>query len=209
MDMKPTHCILAVLFIACFSCWTLSAQEKKTSGDIPTSEKPSWFFAGPRLGATGVTQSRDSFDAVIQKIYASDRKYFPLYSQLGLAFEQRIRLGDDGSSLVFQEIGFVGGLDQNIALPSFSLFLALRFSFGLELGLGPEIGIKAPSGTIEADLSLVYLIGWLFEFNGFSIPICYSIIPTPTGGYPRMSLYTGINFPIRLSGMFDRFKPPI
>ncbi len=203
IDMKSIHPFLTVLLIALFSCGILFAQEEDASID---AEKEAWFFAGPRLGLTGVTQSRDSFDAAIQNIYPSNRKYFPLYSQLGLGFEQRIQLGDGGSSLTFQELGFVGGLDQNVALPSFSFFFTFKFAFGFELGLGPEIGIKAPNGSIEADLSLVYLMGWTFGANGFSIPIYFSIIPTPTGGYPRMSLYSGINFPIRLGGLFDKFK---
>jgi hypothetical protein len=204
--MKPSQLISAIVILFLLACWGLFAQEGNASEEAEKKEKAAWFFAGPRLGMTGVTQKRDSFDAVIQKIYPSDRKYFPLYSQLGLGFDQRIRLGDKGGSLNFQELFFVGGLDQNIALPSFSLYLTLKFASGFELGLGPEIGIKAPSGSIEVDLSLIYLMGWTFDLENLSIPIYYTIIPTPTGGYPRMSLFTGISFPIRLGGMFDRFK---
>jgi hypothetical protein len=159
-------------------------------------DKEPWFWVGPRVGLTGVIATLEDFNGFIQAMYPSERSYFLLYSQIGLGVEQRIRLGESKSHLSFQEVLLVGGLDQNIALPSFTIFMAFQSSFGLVFGLGPEIGIRGEEEKIVPTLSLFYALGWNFSFRGITIPVILTVVPTPFERKPRLSLLSGLTFGI-------------
>ena len=110
---------VCIVFFAVISISILPAEEQ---------ESPPWLWLGPRIGVTGVISKASEFDDIIQEFFPKSRKYFPLYSEIGVAVEQRIRIGDSGYRLFLQERILVGGLDQTAVLPSLSLLLGFSDS---------------------------------------------------------------------------------
>jgi len=136
----------------------------------------------------------------VQNIFPDpERSYFPLFTQFGVHLEQRIRLGTTDHHFAFQEVLLIGGLEQGIAIPSFSLIIGFRFAFGLEFGLGPNIYLSAQNEglgypSLTPSFTVVYAIGYTFSFQGIHIPIDIAIVPTPADGHIRLSFLTGFNF---------------
>jgi hypothetical protein len=190
---KRTRELLCILLAAVFAAPTLQAQENE--------EKPPWFYMGPRIGVICAISSRDDFDAIIQEMLPSERDYFPLFSQIGLNFEQRIRLEKNGY-LAFEELFLVRGLDQNIAIPAAALLISLKLPFGLKFGLGPEIYLRGLNSTPLFSPSLVYTVGWIFSFRSIEVPVLCVYDPLPYDRKMRISLLTGFDF-----GLKFKFKP--
>ncbi len=164
---------------------------------LPAAEEqsPPWLWLGPRIGVTGVISKASEFDDIIQEFFPKSRKYFPLYSEIGVAVEQRIRIGDSGYRLFLQERILVGGLDQTAVLPSLSLLLGFSTPFGLEIGLGPEFSLDSKSDGAVIAPAMVYSLGWSFRTSGGTrIPVVFSAVPIPPEGKPRLSLLTGLDF---------------
>jgi hypothetical protein len=149
---------------------------------------------GPRVGVTWVVTSPEDFDEAIQGVFPADRTYFPIFTQFGFNLEQRIRLGNTQSHFAFQEVLVLGGLDQNIILPSFSVMIGFRSRRGLEFGLGPNVSMKRSQEEPGVDLSVVYSVGWTFSFEDVFVPVDFAFIPTPSDQKPRITLLTGFNF---------------
>jgi len=150
---------------------------------------------GPRVGVTWVATSRQDFDAAIQGVFPDpDREYFPIFTQFGFNLEQRIRLGNTQSHFAFQEVLILGGLDQNIIMPSLSLMIGFRSRIGLEFGLGPNVSLKRSPEGPGVDLSVAYSLGWTFFFEDVFVPVDVAVMPTPSDGKARITLLTGFNF---------------
>lgn len=162
-----------------------------------SEERPPWIWIGPRIGLTGVAATPKHFNSVIQEIFPSDRKYFPLYTQIGLSVQQRIPLGQSDFHLTFQELISVAGFDQAMALPSISLLLGLRAPFGLEVGLGPDLSLKSKSGSAALAPAMIYAVGWIFSLGEISVPLTFTAIPIPPEGKSRFSLLTGMDFGLK------------
>jgi hypothetical protein len=161
-------------------------------------EKPPWLWLGPRIGVTGVISKRSDFDDLIQEIFPKSRKYFPVYSEIGLAVEQRIRIEGRGYHWFLQERILVGGLDQTAALPSLSLILGVSTPFGLEIGLGPDFSLESKSGGAVIAPAMVYAVGWSFFISDqIKIPVVFSAVPIPPEGKARLSLLAGLDFGLR------------
>jgi hypothetical protein len=138
-----------------------------------------------------------SFDAAVQQKYPSpDRQYIPILTQFGASMEQRIRLGDTQSHFAFEEVVVVGGIDQNIIIPSVSVLIGFRSHIGLEVGMGPNIIFREVDGQVRVATSVVYSVGWTFKFGSLYVPVNIAIVPTPDDMLPRLSVFTGFNFPI-------------
>jgi hypothetical protein len=102
--MKRMVQLLACLFL--FGAVSISI--------LPAEDQapPPWLWVGPRIGISGEISKPSDFDDRIQEFFPKSRKYFPVYSEIGLAVEQRIRIGDSGYQLFLQQRILVGGLDQ-------------------------------------------------------------------------------------------------
>ena len=170
-----------------------------------TPEKPAWLSVGPRIGATGVVTTWSRFNAEMQDMRSADRDYFPLYSQIGFNIDQRIRL-DGGVALIFRETLLLGGLDQNIPLPSATLLAGVGLPFGLELLIGPEINPDASDGDADPTPSLALAAGWVFSAWGRPLPVSVVVVPLSVDWEPRVTALVGIDFPIRFR--FEKKKPP-
>jgi hypothetical protein len=194
--MKRTVQRLAGLFLFGI-IWisALSAEQEQTS--------PPWLWVGPRIGVTGVIAKPSDFDDFIEDIFPKSRDYFPVYSEIGLAVEQRVRIEGNGYQWFFQERILVGGLDQTVALPSLSLLLGVSTPFGLEIGLGPDFSLESKSGGAVIAPAMVYAVAWTFYISdGTKIPVTFSAVPIPPEGKARLSVLAGLDFGFR----FEREK---
>ena len=118
----------------------------------------------------------------------------PGLTQFGLNVERRIQLGTTDSHFVFQEILVIGGLDQNLVMPSLNTLIGFRSHAGLEIGLGPNLSLAVVDGRPSLAVSVLYAIGWTFSFSDVHVPVNVAIVPTPRGGNPRLTVITGFNF---------------
>ena len=178
--------VVCIVFFAVISISILPAEEQ---------ESPPWLWLGPRIGVTGVISKPSDFDDVIEELFPKSRKYFPVYSEIGLAVEQRIRIEGKGYQLFLQERILVGGLDQTVALPSLSLLLGVSTPFGLEIGLGPDFSLESKSDGAVISPAMVYALAWTFFISeGVKIPVVFSAVPIPPEGKPRLSVLTGLDF---------------
>jgi len=191
--------LMVILVAALFAAAAISAEEN--------SEKQPWFYLGPRIGLIGVLSDLDEFDAIIQDMYPSDSDYFPLFSQIGLSFEQRIPITEN-SYLAFEQLLLVRGLDQNIAIPAAALLINYKTPFGLKFGLGPEIYLRGLNGDPLFSPSLVYALGWIFTFNSFELPLTCIFDPLPYDRKMRISLITGFDFGFRMKLKITKKKDP-
>jgi len=178
---------LAFLLFLVLAALPASTQE-------PEKTKRLEIVYGPRVGVTWVATSRQDFDAAIQGVFPADREYFPIFTQFGFSLEQRIRLGTTQSHFAFQEVLILGGLDQNIIMPSLSVMIGFRSRIGLEFGLGPNVSLKRSPEGPGVDLSVAYSLGWTFSFEDVFVPVDIAVIPTPSDGKARITLLTGFNF---------------
>ena len=153
------------------------------------------FVLGPRVGLTYAATKPEDFNASVQHVYPdSGRSYFPLITQFGLNLEQRIRLGSTRSHFAFQEVVLVGGIDQNVLMPSLSTLIGFRSHSGLEIGLGPNMSMTVKDGEPVLSMSVVFAAGWTFSFDGVYVPVNLAVVPTPQDGAPRITFVTGFNF---------------
>jgi hypothetical protein len=164
----------------------LPAEEEQTS--------PPWLWVGPRIGISGEISKPSDFDDRIQEFLPKSRRYFPLYSEIGMAVEQSVLLGQKGHRLFLQERFLIGGLDQTMVLPSLSLLLGFRAASGLQIGLGPDFSLESDGGDADLAPAMVYTLGWSFTLDGKKIPLVLSAVPIPPEGKPRFSLLTGLDF---------------
>ena len=150
---------------------------------------------GPRVGVTYIAVNPEEFNKSLQETYPDEsRSYFPMMTQFGVNLEQRIRLGDTDSHFAFQEVLVIGGIDQNIFLPSLSVLIGFRSRVGLEFGLGPNVTLVRSEEGLVPNLSVIYAAGWTFNFRDVFVPVNIAVVPTPTDGHPRVSFMTGFNF---------------
>jgi hypothetical protein len=179
--------IVFLVFLLVVSITILPAEGK---------ESPPWLWIGPRIGLTGVISTPADFDAIIQDYQPKSRQYFPVYSEIGLAVEQSISLGQKGHQLFVHERFLIGGLDQTMVLPSISLLLGYRAPAGLQIGIGPDFSYESSGGSAVLAPAMVYTLGWSFTVDGKRIPLVLSALPIPPEGKPRFSLLTGLDFGI-------------
>ena len=186
MKKRTPFALIVTLLLAGIAV-TTSADEVKPSSRFS-------FVIGPRVGVSYVFTNWDEYNSAIQQHFPDDRSYFPVVTQFGLNVEQRIRLGNTKSHFAFQEVLLIGGLDQNLFIPSFSTLIGFRSQKGLEIGLGPNVSMSMNDNGLSAALSVVYAVGWTFAFSDLYVPVNIAIIPTPRDGNPRITLVTGFNF---------------
>jgi hypothetical protein len=193
--MKCTvHRLFGLILLGIVLVSALPAEE------VPAGEDQAspWLWLGPRIGVTGVIAKSSEFDDFIEEIFPRSRDYFPVYSEIGLAVEQRIRIEGSGYQWFLQERILVGGLDQTVALPSLSLLVGLSTPFGLEIGLGPDFSLESKSGGTVLAPAMVYAVAWTFYISeATKIPVIFSAVPIPPEGKARLSILGGLDFGFR------------
>jgi hypothetical protein len=157
-------------------------------------ERKTRVFFGPCLGVGSVILDGDTFNSNMQRLYPSDRWYYPVYTQIGLEAGQVVPIGSSRSSFAFHEIFLLGGLDQGMPMPTLNVLFGYYSPFGLEAGLGPHFAVMAPTGAVKLDASVAYFLAYFLRFDGLTMPIRLVFVPLPSYSNPQVSLLVGFGF---------------
>jgi hypothetical protein len=185
--MKSKRALFVIVCVLALAAVDLGAQDQ---------ESPPWLWVGPRMGVTSVVTSQWRFDRQMQAINSRDVMYYPVYSQVGLNLDQRVQFCA-GSSLLFRETVLLGGLDQNVLLPSFAALAGIGWDFGLEVLIGPEVSRDASDGDPEPVWSFAVAVGWVFQVCGRPMPVSLVVVPLSADWEPRITALVGFDFPVR------------
>ena len=134
-------------------------------------------LSGPRFGFTLLP------DGVIDSLAKRSIAVGPHISQFGWQLEKQFYTQDSGVTMVSEWVGLLGGLEQDVALPSLSWLVGLRTREGAEFGIGPNI---TPAGT-----ALVLAAGVTFRTAAFNVPFNLAVVPAKSG--TRISLLSGFS----------------
>jgi hypothetical protein len=135
-------------------------------------------LSGPRMGFTSLSQG------VVDKLAEQTIEVRPLITQFGWQFEKGFYSKDSGITAVSEWVVLVGGLEQDVVLPSVSWIVGLRTKEGAEFGVGPNI---TPAGT-----AIVFAAGITFRAGALNLPVNFAVVPSKAG--TRVSLLGGFNF---------------
>lgn len=151
---------------------------------------------GPRVGATYIMTSKDTFTGDMRHIFGGSKSYFPVFTELGLSATHLIPLGDTEAQFSVEETLLLGGLDQQILLPSVKVLLGARTGFGGGLSVGPFVSTGRAADGVELRFSLAYAVSWSFTFREITIPVSFTFVPWPGYAKPRMTLTSGVDFAV-------------
>jgi hypothetical protein len=135
-------------------------------------------LSGPRFGVTSLSQG------VVDTLAERSIHVRPLISQFGWQFEKQFYSKHSGLTAVSEWVVLVGGLEQDVILPSVSWIVGFRTKEGAEFGLGPNI---TPAGT-----ALVFAAGVSFRAGALNLPLNFAVVPSKAG--TRVSMLAGFNF---------------
>jgi hypothetical protein len=170
--MQVSHALLAgVLVVA-------AATPAMSQTTIPPVAK-TVNLSGPRFGVTSLSPG------IIEKLQTERAlEVRPLISQFGWQFEKQFYSKPGGLTAVNEWVVLLGGMEQDVVLPSVSWIVGLRTSEGLEFGVGPNI---TPAGT-----AMVIAAGVTFRSGAMNVPVNFAVVPSNAG--MRVSLLAGFNF---------------
>jgi hypothetical protein len=135
-------------------------------------------LSGPRFGLTLLA------DGVVKRLAERNVQVGPHISQFGWQFEKQFYTRDSGGvTMVTEWVTLVGGLEQNVVLPSLSWIVGVRTRDGAEFGVGPNI---TPAGT-----ALVLATGMTFRTGAMNVPINVAVVPSKSG--TRVSVISGFS----------------
>jgi len=134
-------------------------------------------LSGPRFGLTLLS------DGVVDELAKRDIAVGPHISQFGWQFEKQFFTKGGPVTMVTEWVALVGGLEQNVVLPSLSWMVGVRTRDGAEFGIGPNI---TPAGT-----ALVLATGMTFRAGALNVPVNVAVVPSKVG--TRVSLLTGFS----------------
>jgi hypothetical protein len=132
--------------------------------------------AGPRFGVAYLTRGSET-------ARNENRPFSPLTSLFGWQVEHPFDLGSDMPTLMTEVVVMVGGLEQNVFLPSATWLIGLRQTNGVEFGVGPML---TGSGT-----QLAFAAGITQRFERVNIPVNVAISPARVGA--AISVTAGFN----------------
>lgn len=135
-------------------------------------------LSGPRIGFTSLSQR------VVDALAERSIEVQPLITQFGWQFEKQFYSKSGGLTAVNEWVVLVGGLEQDVVLPSLSWIVGLRTPEGAEFGVGPNI---TPVGT-----AIVFAAGVTFRSGALNLPVNVAVVPTKSG--VRFSMLAGFNF---------------
>jgi hypothetical protein len=134
-------------------------------------------LSGPRFGFTFLPEG------VIEKLADRNIQVGPNISQFGWQFEKVFYTQSSGVTMVTEWVALVGGLEQDVVLPSLSWMVGVRTRDGAEFGIGPNV---TPAGT-----GLVLAAGMTFRAGALNIPLNVAMVPSRSGA--RVSVLSGIS----------------
>ncbi len=134
-------------------------------------------LAGPRFGLTLLS------DGVVEELAQRDIVVRPNITQFGWQFERQFFTRTSGTTMVTEWVALVGGMEQNVVLPSLSWLVGFRTPDGAEFGIGPNI---TPVGT-----AMVLTAGMTFRTGAANIPVNVAVVPSKAG--TRVTIVTGFS----------------
>ena len=132
-------------------------------------------LSGPRVGMTFLS------DGVVKKLHERDVDVGQNISQFGWQFERQFYSKQSGVTALNEWVFLLGGLDQNVAIPSLSWLVGLRTTEGAEFGVGPNV---TPAGV-----ALAVAAGVTMRAGVLNVPINFAVVPTKAG--TRVTMLTG------------------
>lgn len=137
-------------------------------------------LSGPRIGMTLIAEGE-----VLDSLRSHyDRDVSGAVTQIGWQFEQRF-YADAGAGLaaLSEIVVLVGGLEQNMFLPSLSWLAGLRTAQGFEVGAGPNVSLAGFGLTVAAGANV--------QMGQINLPLHFAFVPSPKGS--RTSLLAGFS----------------
>lgn len=144
---------------------------------LPPSPPKTVNLSGPRFGVTALS------DGVVHKLQERGLEPRPLISQFGWQVERAFYTASDGLAAVSEWVVLLGGLEQDMAIPSLTWLVGMRTASGAEFGLGPNL---TPAGT-----GLALAAGVTFRSGFVNVPFNVAVVPSKAG--TRVSILTGFN----------------
>ena len=173
--MKFTTCFMLVdVATTALSHGALGQEPVGTRAEIITAPDDR---AGPRVDVAVITRGSESARKEL-------KSFSPITTLFGWQFEHPFDLGPDASLRVMTELVFlVGGLEQNVPLPSAMWILGIRQQNGFEFGVGPTLTL---SGT-----QVAFAAGITEQYGIVNVPINLAVAPARTGA--SISVTAGFN----------------
>lgn len=165
------HAVLAV--VAVFAAIPAAAQNVV----LPPPPPREVSLAGPRFGLTALS------DGVIRDLESRGITVPPMISQFGWQAEKAFYRTDSGVAAVTEWVLLLGGLEQDLRIPSLTWLVGMRSANGAEFGIGPNF---TPAGS-----ALALAAGVTFRHGYLNVPVNIAIVPSKAG--TRISFLTGFN----------------
>ncbi len=166
--MRKTIFHLGVLF---FLFVSISVRGQQDSTIVETIQ-----LEGPRVGFTIITGE-------LADRLRSELDVSPFITQIGWQFENRFFTTPSGTTGLVEGILLVGGVEQNVFLPSASFLIGLRNKNGTEFGVGPNLSLSGAA--------FVFAGGVTLQSANINFPINLALVPSSKG--VRISLLVGFN----------------
>ena len=132
-------------------------------------------LSGPRFGVTMLSPG------VVQKLHENYINVGSAISQFGWQSEKQFYGKQGGVAALNEWVFLLGGLDQNVVIPSASWLVGLRTEEGAEFGVGPNV---TPAGV-----ALAFAAGMTIRTGVINVPMNFAVVPTKAG--TRVSVLTG------------------
>lgn len=132
--------------------------------------------SGPRLGVAYLTRGSETAKQL-------NKPFYPVTTLFGWQFEHPFDMGPDFPTVVSEVVLLVGGLEQNVVLPSATWLIGVRQTNGFEVGVGPTI---TGSGT-----QVAVAAGVTHHFSAVNVPVNVAVAPARKG--VSLSLTAGFN----------------
>ena len=134
-------------------------------------------LSGPRFGVTTLS------DGIVTTLHDRYIDVRPVITQFGWQFEKQFYSTTGGAAVLNEWVVLLGGLDQNMALPSVSWLVGVRTEGGTEFGVGPNV---TPVGW-----SLAFAAGTTLRTGFLNVPVNIAVVPSRNG--MRVSFLTGFS----------------
>lgn len=160
-----------IILIIIITSVSIQAQEDTVRYKIINQRKvyETYTLSGPRVGGT-VIENGPLTQEIKDEFYDGFNRFIV---QLGWQQEYNFFTLSNGASGVAQIVGLIGGLEQELFLPSVSGVIGFRTGGGFEFGVGGNVSIN---GT-----GLVLAIGYNFEMEEVRFPVNFALVPSRDG----------------------------
>ena len=131
--------------------------------------------------AREVNLSGPRFGGIVSKLHENNINVGTAISQFGWQSEKQFYSKQGGVAALNEWVFLLGGLDQNVAIPSLSWLVGLRTQEGAEFGIGPNV---TPAGV-----ALAFAAGMTIRTGVINVPMNFAVVPTKAG--TRVTMLTG------------------